>query len=143
MSDFDTLADRIRDEAAQASRAGQMERLEAIAREVERLRQGAITLGHTIEQQGRMVLDVTGLHHYIAEDGDGDWGAVWDGLYELEGKALREAAEDLRAARLIDPLDLRDDIAEWLCVRADRILAHPAPTRHRATGETLGGEGEA
>ncbi len=95
-NNYDTLADRIRDEAAQASRSGQMQRLELIAAEVESLRRGAKTLGHTIEQQGRMVLDVTGRHDLIGEDGDGDWGAVWDHLYELPAKAWDEgrAASD-------------------------------------------------
>lgn len=87
---FDTLADRIRDEAAQSSRSGQMERLEGIAREVERLRQGAKTLGHIIESNGRAILDITGRHDLIGEDGDGDWGAVWDHLYELPAKAWDE-----------------------------------------------------
>lgn len=91
MSNFDTLADRIREEAAQAARPGQMERLEGIAEDVEALRRGAKTLGQTIEQQCRMVLDATGLHHFIGEDGDGDWGAVWDNLYEIRANAIREA----------------------------------------------------
>jgi hypothetical protein len=87
---FDTLADRIRDEAAQSSRSGQMERLEGIAREVERLRQGAKTLGHIIESNGRAILDITGRHDLIGEDGDGDWGAVWEHLYELPAKAWEQ-----------------------------------------------------
>lgn len=77
------LTERIRSEAALATRPGQMDRLEAIAVEVERLQRGAKTLGHTIEQQCRMVLDVTGMHHVIGDDGDGDWAAVWDHLYTL------------------------------------------------------------
>lgn len=92
MSDIDTLADRIRSEAAQAARPGQMERLEAIAVEVETLRRGAKELGRTIEQQCRMVLDATGLHHFIDEDGDGDWGAVWENLFDQCGRARQGAA---------------------------------------------------
>lgn len=98
MPNFDTLSDRIRSEAAQADRPGQMARLEAIADEVDRLRRGAKTLGHVIEQQGRMVLDVTGLHHFIGEDGDGDWGAVWENLYDIRSKALKEAEDAIVAA---------------------------------------------
>jgi hypothetical protein len=90
MSTNETLADRIREEAAQAARPGQHDRLLAIAEEVERLRRGAKTLGHIVEQQGRMVLDATGLHHMIGEDGDGDWGAVWENLYDLGGCAWDE-----------------------------------------------------
>lgn len=98
MSIFDTLADRIRSEAAQSARPGQMARLEAIANEVERLRRGAETLGHIVDNQGRMALDATGLHHLIGEDGDGDWGAVWENLYDIRDKALRDAEKAVIAA---------------------------------------------
>lgn len=89
--DVATLVDRIRAEAAIANRPGQMQRLEALAAEVTRLKRGAATLGHIVESNGRMVLDITGLHDWIDEDGDGDWGAVWDHAYELRPRA--EAAE--------------------------------------------------
>ncbi|MGZ6772567.1 MAG: hypothetical protein ACXVGA_08550 [Mycobacteriaceae bacterium] len=92
------LVERIRSEAALADRPGQMERLEQIAEEVARLQRGAKTLGHVVEQQCRMVLDATGLHHFIGEDGDGDWGAVWDNLYDIRANALREAEEAVIAA---------------------------------------------
>ena len=98
---FDTLADRIRSEAAHAARPGQMERLEAIAEEVEALRRGAKTLGETIEQQCRMVLDATGLHDFIGEDGDGDWGAVWENLYDMCAKG--RAAMDTKTCTCGDP----------------------------------------
>ena len=55
------------------------------------LRRGARTLGEIIDKQCRMVLDATGLHAWIDEDGDGDWGAVWDHLFDLRRRA--EAAE--------------------------------------------------
>jgi hypothetical protein len=64
----------------------------ALVEELERTRRGAQTLGHIVEQQGRMVLDVTGRHDLIGEDGDGDWGAVWDHLYELPAKAWDEGS---------------------------------------------------
>lgn len=95
---FDNLADRIRDEAAQAARPGQMERLEAIALEVEALRRGAKTLGEIVDKQCRMVLDVTGMHDAVDETGDGDWGAIWDHLYDIRNKALREAGAAIAAA---------------------------------------------
>ena len=82
-NNFETLADRIRSEAATATRPGQMQALEAIADEVEALRRGAKTLGEIIDRQCRMVLEVTGRYDLIGEDGDGDWGAVWEHLYEL------------------------------------------------------------
>jgi len=149
-NNYDTLADRIRDEAAQASRSGQMQRLELIAAEVESLRRGAKTLGHTIEQQGRMVLDVTGRHDLIGEDGDGDWGAVWDHLYEIPMKVLRDAADEMEAviadgdcAESAAPVSgevgrsvavarrdaLYEEPHEWLRAYATRLADEPTTTR--------------
>lgn len=48
--------------------------------EVERLRRGGTELGNIIRRQNQDVLDITGLHHLIGEDGDGDWAAVWENL---------------------------------------------------------------
>lgn len=84
MSTFDTLADRIRDEAAQAARPGQMERLESIAREVERLRQGAKTLGTTLDFWMSLAAEVTCSQDCIEGDGDGDWAVVAERLAALK-----------------------------------------------------------
>lgn len=58
-------------------------------------RRGAKTLGGIVERQCQHALDATGLHHLIDEDGDGDWGAVWERLAEMgaELNGLREVAE--------------------------------------------------
>jgi hypothetical protein len=92
-NDLIDLPERIRAEAARRLEPGHCERLEAIAADVERLQRGAKTLGHVVEQQGRMALEVTGAHHVIGEDGDGDWGYVWESLYDIRPKALQEAVE--------------------------------------------------
>ncbi len=63
-----------------------VEGLESQAAEAERLREACKTLGEIIHQTNRMVLDITGLHHLIGEDGDGDWAAVWENLAELGGQ---------------------------------------------------------
>ncbi|MBU8830862.1 hypothetical protein [Mycolicibacterium goodii] len=66
--------------------------IEGQAAEIDRLRRGAKTLGEIVENQCRMTLDASGLHHLIGEDGDGDWGLVWERLAELadEVERLRE-----------------------------------------------------
>ena len=56
--------------------------------ELEKYKRGAQTLGHTIEWQCRAVLDATGMHHVIGEDGDGDWALVWERLAEMGEAAL-------------------------------------------------------
>ncbi|WP_144627585.1 hypothetical protein [Arthrobacter woluwensis] len=47
------------------------------------------TYSHVIEQQCTDVLNATGAHHLIQEDGDGDWMGVWEIMHELcqKGKA--------------------------------------------------------
>ena len=59
--------------------------------ELAKYKRGAKTLGETIEKQCQMALDASGRHDLIGEDGDGDWGAVWDHVLELRPRA--EAAE--------------------------------------------------
>lgn len=108
-----TLADRIRSEADLAGRPGQHDRLNALADEVERLARAGETLGGVIDKQCRMILDITGLHAWIDEDGDGDWGAVWENAYELlpRLKAAEAAIERVRALadeeRLVSTSELR------------------------------------
>jgi hypothetical protein len=60
-------------------------------RELARYKRGGKTLGEIIEWQCRAVLDASGMHHLINEDGDGDWGLVWERLAELRPRL--EAAE--------------------------------------------------
>jgi hypothetical protein len=91
MSTFDTLADRIREEAALAGRPGQMQRLESIADEVERLRRGGKTLGEALDFWMRLAVEATGSQDCIAEDGDGDWAVVAERLAELEPSAAWDA----------------------------------------------------
>jgi hypothetical protein len=59
--------------------------------DLEKYRRGARTLGETVEWQARAALDASGRHDVIEEDGDGDWGVVWETLAELRPRA--EAAE--------------------------------------------------
>ncbi|AII28211.1 hypothetical protein VC74_gp59 [Mycobacterium phage Sparky] len=72
--------------------------IEGQAAEIDRLRRGAKTLGEIVENQCRMALDASGLHHLINDDGDGDWGLVWERLAELgaEVERLRSAIDRVR-----------------------------------------------
>ena len=69
--------------------AGYSKRSEELAR----YKRGAKTLGEIIEKQCRDVLDVTGLHHLINEDGDGHWDVVWMRLFEMRDElaSLKES----------------------------------------------------
>lgn len=85
-----------------SSRQGDLLRALAAANaEVEKLRRGGKELGRIIERQCRDVLNITGLHHLIGPDGDGDWGLVWERLAEMaaagaEVEKLRGAMETIR-----------------------------------------------
>ena len=92
--------------------------------EIEQVRLGARTLGEIIRRQGRDVLDATGLHHLIDEDGDGDWGLVWEHLAELRPRAGAAESKVARAAEVLDPLIEgveMDDSGEPTCHDYDRI----------------------
>lgn len=84
--------------------------------ELAKYKRGAKTLGEIIEKQCRDVLDVTGLHHLINEDGDGHWDVVWMRLFEmrdelaslkestigrerLRGDSWRDQAQEMEVAR--------------------------------------------
>jgi hypothetical protein len=74
--------------------------------EVERTKRGARELGRILHRTLRDALDASGRHDAIDEDGDGDWGVVWETLAELRPRA--EAAEaELRAQR--DALSVAED----------------------------------
>lgn len=91
MSDFETLAERIRAEAAQAARPAQIDRLEAIADEVARLKRACEDLGNSLMVWMNLAVDATGSHDLIEDDGDGDWGAVADRMAELATRDLTPA----------------------------------------------------
>ena len=61
--------------------------------ELAKATRAAKTLGEVIDRQCREVLDVTGLHHLINEDGDGAWDVVWMRLHEMRDElaSLKES----------------------------------------------------
>jgi hypothetical protein len=61
--------------------------------ELARAKRAVETYGQVIEKQCRDVLDVTGLHHLINEDGDGHWDVVWMRLFEMRDElaSLKES----------------------------------------------------
>jgi hypothetical protein len=58
---------------------------------IETLQLGGQTLGKSLVTLNQIALDATGMHDVINENGDGDWGAVWENVADL--------GADLRAAR--------------------------------------------
>jgi hypothetical protein len=65
---------------------------------IEALRSGGRQLGKIVHRLNMTALDVTGLHHLIDEDGDGDWQAVWENVSDL-GRANRKLRAELESRR--------------------------------------------
>ena len=78
--------------------------IRALLDEVERLRDACKTLGGIIDQQCIDIAKITHSEHLVAENGDADWGAIWDRGFELADRAEKAEAE------------------------VARLTAHPAPT---------------
>jgi hypothetical protein len=69
----------------------------ALLDELERTKRGAQTLGRIIERHGRAIVEATGAHDLINEDGDGDWEVVFERLAEL--RPARDRARQSAQAR--------------------------------------------
>jgi hypothetical protein len=69
---------------------------QAVIDERDMLKRGGAELGRQIDHYLTWVLDATGMHHLIDEDGDGDWELVWEQLAEM-GRA--RAASETEATR--------------------------------------------
>lgn len=63
--------------------------------ELAKYKRAAKTLNEAIEKQCRDMLNVTGLHHLINEDGDGHWDVVWMRLFEM-----RDELADLKESTI-------------------------------------------
>lgn len=106
--------------------------------ELEKCKRGAKTLGEVIEKQCRDVLDVTGLHHLISEDGDGHWDVVWMRLFEMrdEWASLKESTvgrERLRGDSWRDraqEMTVRAEAAEAAVQRVRYLLDATDPNRY-------------
>ena len=60
--------------------------IRALIAELDKTKRAAVTLGEIIDKQCMDVLDITGLHHMVNEDGDGDWSAIWDHLWAMKAQ---------------------------------------------------------
>jgi len=112
---------------------------------LEKYKRGAKTLGEIIDKQSRDVLDVTGLHHLINEDGDGHWDAVWMRLHEMRdeladlkestiarerkrGDSWRDRAQEFELC--LEVATARADAAEKTVQRVRHLLDATDPNRY-------------
>ena len=107
--------------------------VEQLRGSVESLQKACKTLGEIITRANHMVLDATGAHDLIAEDGDGDWAAVWDRMAELcaEAQHLRGLQRDDRATAIaaIAERDAANAEVERLRAIVERVRALHYPVR--------------
>jgi hypothetical protein len=73
---------------------------EALADRADALERGGRELGRILDDTLADVLNLSGAHHLIDEDGDGDWGAVWDILGELVEKGKRAEKTEAQIERV-------------------------------------------
>lgn len=91
-------------------------------------KRAAKTLNEVIEKQCRDVLDVTGLHHLINEDGDGQWDVVWMRLFEMRDELADLKESTIYRERLRG--DSWRDRAQEMTVRAEAAEAAVRRVRH-------------
>jgi len=87
-----------------------LDALEAAEDEVARTREAARTLGGIVDQQCRDIAKIARSEHLATEDGDADWGVIWEQAYEIADRAEKAEAErdEARAevARLREQIDV-------------------------------------
>ena len=106
--------------------------------ELAKYKRGAKTLGEIIEKQCRDVLEVTGLHHLINEDGDGHWDVVWMRLFEMRDElaSLKESTIARERARgdswrdRAQEMTARAEAAEAAIQRVRYLLDATEPERY-------------
>jgi len=96
--------------------------------ELAKAMRGAKTLGEIIEKQCRDVLNVTGLHHLINADGDGQWDVVWMRLFEMRDElaGLKESTigrERLRGDSWRDRAQEMEVLRDAAVERAEAALS--------------------
>lgn len=118
--------------------------LAEMAAEADRLERGGAELGRILDRTLSDVLDLSGAHHLIDQDGDGDWGAVWDILGELVAKGKRahtlegdlaaqeRATADLAGiAHVVHTVRTRGGVGELPGVRIERVEDGKTATERR------------
>ena len=93
--------------------------------ELERTKRGARELGRILDRTLRDALDASGRHDAIEEDGDGDWGVVWETLAELRPRAEKAEAENERLRAAVKSVSNDDSIHLLALCEAGRLILRP------------------
>lgn len=94
------------------------------------LERGGRELGRQIQRYLTWVLDATGMHHLIDEDGDGDWELVWERLAEM-GRAYATSPSEIE--QVAEQCDQMISIQGYDAVRCERDTGHSG--MHWSNGE--------
>ena len=95
--------------------------IDRLIAERDMLKRGGAELGRQIERYLTWVLDATGMHHLIDEDGDGDWELVWERLAEM-GRA--RAASETEVEPVAEQCDQMIAVRGYDAVRCERDTGH-------------------
>jgi hypothetical protein len=94
------LGDALRSAAEYQDRPGAYDELRALADQADALQRGGAELGRILDDTLADVLNLSGAHHLIDSDGDGDWGAVWDILGQVVERGKRAVTVESLALAL-------------------------------------------
>lgn len=100
--------------------------------ELAKAKRAVKTYGQVIDKQCRDVLDITGLHHLINENGDGHWDVVWMRLFEMRDEL---AGMKARAKESHPPHDARQGEP----VAPDEAVEAAADAINRYAAKYVGG----
>ena len=70
--------------------------------EVKRLRDACKTLGGVIDRQCIDIAKIARSEHLVSDDGDADWGVIWEQAYEIADRAEKAEAEVAKLREKID-----------------------------------------
>lgn len=120
--------------------------IEALTARAEKAERACKTLGGIVDHQCRDIAHITGSEHMLDEDGDGDWGAIWERGYSMAGRLSRAEAEVARLRSAVETVlagreaEMGDLLLPDLRALIRDVRAALAPVE--PSGETESGEGD-
>ena len=99
--DLDAIRDDL-DARVPARDLGDRHHARALIEEVGHLRDACKTLGGIIDRQCIDIAKIARSEHLVSDDGDADWGVIWEQAYEIADRAEKAEAEVAKLREKID-----------------------------------------
>ena len=101
LRDLDVIRDDL-DARVPARDLGDRHHARALIEEVGHLRDACKTLGGIIDRQCIDIAKIARSEHLVSDDGDADWGVIWEQAYEIADRAEKAEAEVAKLREKID-----------------------------------------